>query len=50
MFAIPAYDHFNARHQVLQELGVKLLHQCRLLLLCLVNIEDIHQRLRERAI
>ena len=45
MLAIPAYDDLNARHQVLQELGVELLHQGRLFLLRLVHIEDVDQRL-----
>ena len=45
MLPIPADDHLDARHQVLQELRVKLLHQCRLFLLRLVNIEDVNQRL-----
>ena len=50
MFAVPAYDHFNARHQVLQELRVKFLHQGGLLLLGLVNVEDVDQRLGEGLI
>ena len=45
MLAISAYDDLNARHEVLQELGVELLHQGRLFLLRLVDIEDVDQRL-----